>query len=356
VRGLSIGHRLDGHQLVTDTASLRAVLDAAPVCLFIADAQGSIVHRNAASQQTVQDALAAHGAEAVDALRTVMARRIRELRSFPHSEVLVVGGMTAHMHFGRIPGGAVVSWRDITSQQQLSGTATGLADALAGDGSGLADLGETLTGSISRATDQAETLSTGAQELTASIEEISASASAALGTTQQAVTAAGVASASIERLTEYSTAIGSVSALIIAIAEQTKLLSLNATIEAARAGAAGKGFAVVASEVKELAERTEKATHEITATIERIQAGSADAAAALRDIVARIGDMEQQQATIAGAVEEQSVTARGMLEATAVLAASSHGAVNAVTGVKAAAVSLADRASQLRVVLQDQQA
>ena len=46
---------------------------------------------------------------------------------------------------------------------------------------------------------------------------------------------------------------------IIAIANQTSLLSLNASIEAARAGENGKGFAVVAEEVRKLAEYVKEA-------------------------------------------------------------------------------------------------
>jgi methyl-accepting chemotaxis protein len=61
--------------------------------------------------------------------------------------------------------------------------------------------------------------------------------------------------------------VAKVSGSIEAIAKQTNLLALNATIEAARAGAAGRGFAVVASEVKNLAEATRQATHQIGDTV-----------------------------------------------------------------------------------------
>ena len=195
---------------------------------------------------------------------------------------------------------------------EVSSGMTGLSSRLVEATERTAAQSQQVSAAAEQVSRNVQTVAAGAEEMGASIREIATNTNDAARIAGDAVVLAKSTNATVSKLGDSSRAIGDVVKVITSIAEQTNLLALNATIEAARAGEAGKGFAVVANEVKELAQETAKATEDISARIEAIQADTSGAVAAIARIDEVIGQISDYQTTIASAVEEQTATTNEM--------------------------------------------
>ncbi len=193
----------------------------------------------------------------------------------------------------------------------------------------------------------ADRIAAATDELSEAVHEIGDQASASSMSAHEALETSTRSGERVTQLAEASQNIKTISQLIQGIAAQTNLLALNATVEAARAGEAGRSFAVVASEVKELAGKTDAATHDIDGQIKDIQ----KATNAVVEENAKIGEvisrMDEFSAKIAASIREQTEVTARINDSARNAAGATRNIVNNLTHVMQDAKETGDSAEQL---------
>ncbi|CAN7568300.1 methyl-accepting chemotaxis protein [Variovorax paradoxus] len=142
--------------------------------------------------------------------------------------------------------------------------------------------------------------------------------------------------------------------VIDGIAFQTNILALNAAVEAARAGEQGRGFAVVASEVRNLAQRSGAAAKEIKGLIDdsvgKVDMGSAlvgEAGKTMAEIVGSVKRVTDIIGEITAASQEQSTGIEQVNQAIAQMDQVTQQNAALVEEAAAAAQSMQEQAASL---------
>ena len=147
----------------------------------------------------------------------------------------------------------------------------------------------------------------------------------------------------IDELAERSQSIHDVLQVIDGVVEQTNLLALNAAIISSQAGEHGRAFSVVAQEIKNLAERTQLSTREISDSIELVLGGVASAVEATAVGADRVRDGARRSADAGEALRKIRVTTAESSEAVAAIVAAT---ASQGSGIEAVAGEL-DRVREL---------
>ena len=206
--------------------------------------------------------------------------------------------------------------------QRLAGVVGGVregADQIATASSEIAAGNQDLSARTEQQASSLEETAASMEELTSTVRQNADNARQANAFARDASEIAARGGAQVTQVVEKMGAINDASrkiediiSVIDGIAFQTNILALNAAVEAARAGEQGRGFAVVATEVRNLAQRSAAAAHEIKDLIanstNEVEAGAKlveQAGTTMEEVVHSVRRVTDIMGEISAASEEQ---------------------------------------------------